>query len=61
MVKKQNKKMTIAYWAKQLKTSPMVVAAITAENQLLSNSRITESEYMSMIDKWLGEPVRGQK
>jgi len=61
MAKKREKKMTIAFWMKQYKTNPTVIEAVKAKNKMQPNSRITESEYISMIEKWLGEPVRGHK
>lgn len=61
MAKKTDKKMTLRYWAKLHKTSQPVFGAVKQTAQLDGKSRITDFEYVSLIDGWMQATVGEKK
>ncbi|MBC8552627.1 MAG: hypothetical protein H8D23_23605 [Candidatus Brocadiales bacterium] len=57
--KKTDTKMTFQYWAEIYEIKPSVLSGVKAAEDITNTSRLTEDEFKSMIDGWLGKEVKG--
>jgi hypothetical protein len=56
---KKNSKMTFQYWAEIYAIKPSVSDGVKAAEDITNTTRMTENEFISMIDGWLSLPVKG--
>lgn len=57
--KKTDTKMTFQYWAEIYEIKPSVLDGVKAAEDITNTTRLTENEFKSMIDSWLGGQVKG--
>ncbi len=57
---KKKTKMTFQYWAESHGLKPSVAEGVKVAQDLTNTSRLTEDEFKSMVDGWLGDEVKGK-
>jgi len=58
--KKSDTKMTFQYWAEIYEIKPSVVEGVKAAEDITNTSRLTEDEFKSKVNGWLGTKVNGE-
>ncbi len=60
MAKKHTQiKMTFRFWADNYDVKPNVIEAIKNANGMTNTTRVTDSEFKSIVDSWLNQEVKG--
>lgn len=61
MAKKNTQsKMTFQFWVERYDIKPTVAEGVKKASGITNTTRLTESEFKSMVDSWLTAPVKGE-
>jgi len=58
--KKTDTKMTFQYWAEIYEIKPSVAEGVKTAEDITNTSRLTEDEFKSKVNGWLGTKVNGE-